>query len=461
MRKTILILSLFLSAYNLFSQQDSVLKNFKFRDVNYRAITFGVSGSGHYNNEQFAGADGKNHGGSGSIGAIYSIVKSTDRILLNTSVFIGTNYNNSKGSNGALNVKHRTSSISPGLSVLNKWYTRDIFFELGLDGKAYIYSSKDIHTNLSNVTNSYGSKQGNYEATVTAGVGKGRLENVTSMQNALWLHDALKKEGRLTRSLTADELNGLGQAIVKANNTRVLDYRKRTQFILETVDNYLQHHNLIDKTDIRYFSNLNDILFFAINASRLSGTETYIRVTPGIAYLDLEHSQSQTSSTNETDSKARSGRVTIGINRYRPASLHHQNNYGIGIYAGYRDNDYSQKQFASGVLVSELRLDPVLRQAGINLFFGHSIYPNTRTIIDFNVHSEGGFQTLDAESSSYGQVRLVGILNYFISYRTRFMFNVGTNYQSNIYGHDSYYHTIQKTWDNFQLFVNAGIEVNL
>ena len=75
----------------------------------------------------------------------------------------------------------------------------------------------------------------------------------------------------------------MGRTITTANNTRVLDARKRTQFILETVDNYLQQNGLINKTDIRYFSHLNDILFVAFNSPRLSGTKKFIRFTPGIA----------------------------------------------------------------------------------------------------------------------------------------------------------------------------------
>lgn len=103
------------------------------------------------------------------------------------------------------------------------------------------------------------------------------------MQNALWLNKALEEATLLSRQLSGDELNELGKTITKGNNTRVVDLRKRTRFILKIVDDFFQQKEIINSTNINYFSHLNDIMFFTVNNPRLSGTEHFIRFTPEIS----------------------------------------------------------------------------------------------------------------------------------------------------------------------------------
>ncbi len=462
MRKALLILRLFLFVYKTYSQQDPVLRNFTFRNVNYRAITFEVGGSGQYSNVDYTVGKSKGHGSNGVLGGGYRVIKSTDKILLNASANFGAYYSSSRSKNGSTDDRSRSGSFTPGFSVLNKWFSKKNFVELGAEAYRDLSSTKDIFTNSLNTisTNTFKGNRDNYFLSTTAGIGKGRLENVTSMQNAIWLNDALKKEGRLRHSLSSEELNGLGQAIVKANNTRVLDYRKRNQFILETVDQYFQQNDLIDKADIKYFSDLNDILFFAVNNTRLAGTEKYIRVMPAIAYVKTDQSQTIPDTRNNNRSTAKSARVSTGINRYIPFNIHHSNNYGIGIFANYQEVDATQKYFASGILTNELNINPVLRQAGANLFFEHAIYPNTRTVVNFSLRSEGGYEKIDGVSTSYGSLNFLGSVDYFISYRTRFTCTLGAIYQSNVYEYD-YYHNLQLMPDNIQVYANAGIQFNL
>lgn len=455
MRKIILILLLFISIHKVYSQEDSLLKKFKFRNVNYRAITFEANGSGEYNNTDYAAGRSKNQTGGGSLRASYYIVKSTDRILLNAYGAFNTSLSGSRSDNSSTDQKHRSFYFFPQAGILNKWFSKKIFTELGAEANMGLSSSRDF----SGSSTTFRGHEKDYFLSFTAGIGQGRLETITDMQNALWLNDALKKEGGLSRDLSATELNGLGHAIIKANNTRVLDLRKRTQFILETVDAYLQQNGLIDKTDIKYFSNLNDILFFAINYPRLSGTEKYIRFTPSITRLSNDQSNTASATTDDNRSTTKSARLSIGIKRYIPVNLRHQNNYGIGIFANYLDNDADQKYFVSGVLINETKTDAILRHAGINLFFEHAIYPNTRTAIGFNLQSEGGYEKIGDTSTGYGNVNLFGWLNYFISYRTRFTGNLGVRYQKNEFRVNNYF--IELLPDNIQLYANAGIQVSL
>jgi hypothetical protein len=457
MRKTILILLLFLSAHHLYSQQDSVLKNFKFRINTYRAITFNAGGGSQFSNNKLVTGTHKNNSSGGNFGASYYTVKSTDRIILSFSGGAGLSFSSSNAKDPASTNKNRSFSTSPQFSVLNRWFSKKMFTELGAD------ISASHNANKSSATSDPGPikyKQGNYSIAVNMGIGKGRLENIMDMQNALWLYKTLQEENRLSRSLNADELNELGRTITLANNTRVLDFRKRTQFMLETTDKFFQQKDVLTIDDARYFTSLNDILFFAVNNPRLSGKEIFIRLTPAINQAFLDQINDPVSTNNEGKATNKSVLFSAGISKYIPVNLRHQNNYGLSLKLDYTSYHQNDKYFVSGSLTNQFDINTTIKRAGVNLFFQHAIYPNTRTVISFDLRSEGGYQDVEQEKSFFGMADLSGSLNYFISYRTRLTCGLGVAWQKNLYGY-SYYQYLQQFADNIHLFANAGLQVNL
>jgi hypothetical protein len=278
------------------------------------------------------------------------------------------------------------------------------------------------------------------------------------MQNALWLNQLLMATKSLSRSLTAEELNGLGQAITKGNNTRVLDARKKTQFTLTTVDAYLQQQGLVNKTDINYFSNMNDILFYAFNEPRISGMEKYIRFTPSMTGSGNLQTQTITSYRYKDRYTNKSIELTSGISKYSPKNLLHQNNYGSFLKLGYLSNDVSISSFDSTGSISETKNNSVSKLASINLFYEHAIYPNTRTIITFNFQSEFGYFKTDFSKGLFGRSSLYGAINYFISYRTRLTCNIGAEYQKNTY---QIYLGNPGFPENLNLYANVGVNISL
>lgn len=456
MRK--ILLTLFLSAlvYSLSAQQDSVLRAFKFRNINYRAVNFNIGGGGQYSEINPAPGKNESQSTSWSTGANFYQIKSTDRILFTLSGSLNLDYGASKNLSPSGDSKNRSFHVGPQIFIQNKWFGRKLFTEAGAVVSSYTSNTSSKNTSFpsSNKTN-----WGRPSFVVTLGIGKGRLENITDMQNAIWLNKSLQKEGRLTRPLSAEELNGLGRAVTSANNTRVLDARKRTQFILEAVDDYFQQRGLVSKTDIKYFSNLNDIVFFAFNDPRLSGTETFIRATPGITLSRSKYTQQPSDIKNKTATTDQSVVLSIGINKYVPLNLQHQNNFGIALELGYFSYDYSLKNFSSGILQSEIDFESAIRQAGARLFFQHAIYPNTRTMVGLKFDTHAGYQDTENESGFFGTMNLTASMNYFISYRTRFTCHVAASYQENVYAIGTTYTYLQPR--TIQLLANAGLQVSL
>jgi len=456
MRITLLLLLTFFSI-TLFSQQDSLLKKFKYRIDHYQAINLSIGGNGNISNTNFPPGKNESKGSSGSIVSSYSLLQSTDRILLNVYASMLSNYGLTNTKTQSEENKYSSLNINSYVDIQNKWFSRKIFAEAGI-GIAAGFNNHTATTKNTSQDDETKNKQGQYSFSINAGIGKGRLENVTDMQNALWLYKALQEEHRLSRILSAEELNDLGRTITKANNTRILDNRKRTQFALQTADSFFQSKALIAENDICYFSFLNDILFFAFNNQRLSGTESFIRLTSS---LNLDN-RDQDGNIAFTDYKGRSMIKSIdlnaGIKKYVPASLKHQNNYGVSIKASYIDWNMTDKYFAPGNPTSIQEINSTLKQAGVTAFLQHAIYPNTRTIISFDLFGEIGYQHLEDEESFFGEVTLSGLLNYFISYRTRLTAGLGTSYRKN---------TFQSTYDiyllpeMFYLNANIGLQVSL
>ena len=461
MRKPLLLTVLIFPFTLLYSQEDSVLKNFKFRNANYRAISIFFNGSGQFQNVDYAGEDVDNNASAFAGAIAYQQTKSTDKKLFSFNAGLAPSFSSGKSKNENLNdvSKARSFGFSPQFTLNNKWFTPNTFFtELGIEGIANFSAGK---TTYSPPAYEYKNKSTYGNLAIIAGIGKGRLENITDMQNASWLARTLSSENRLSRSLSPEELNGLGRAITAANNTRVLDYRKKVQFILETVDNYLQQNGLVSKTDIKYFSNLNDILFFAFNDPRLSGTERFIRIKPSVESFDRSLKQIPNDTKNTTETFNLSALLTAGINRYVPQSLKHQNDFGMAMELFYQDADYSDRDYTAGNLNTSTDIESTLKQAGLTGFFQHGIYPNTRTVINFKVDARGGYQDFEEESSAYFASSLQASWNYFISYRTRLICNLGGQYQNNIYAVNNSYYYLQLLPNNFNVFANVGIEVNL
>jgi hypothetical protein len=338
--------------------------------------------------------------------------------------------------------------------VLNKWFNKKKFIELGIDGYAMLSGNKTTVNPIP--TGNSKDNQSGYSAAVNTGIGKGRLENITDMQNALWLAKTLQGVNRLRHRLTPEELDALGHTITTANNTRVLDARRRTQFILRTVDHYFQENHLIDTTDITYFSNLNDIVFFAFNTPRLSGTEKFIRFTPGMTGYDDKAWQNNYSDKRKEASTVRSLDLSIGISKYVPLSLKTQNNFGTALHFDYANINYANHYYTSGILTNETKDNADLRQAALNVFFEHAIYPNTRTQILFKLQSLGGYQELNKQTDWFVTANATAGWNYFISYSTRLQINLGGIYSKNAYEVDRY---VSQLPDNIQLYGSVVLNI--
>jgi len=454
MKKIILLFTSCIVSFTIFAQSDSLLKKFKYRIDHYRAVTLNASSGGQHGEADYPVGTHKYGASSAAVSGNYFTTTSTDKKLLTASVGLNGIFYRAKSQDQTSSNTRKNFSSVPNVTILNKWFSKKMFTELGADILGSFSSSKEVTQGYPVAAKN---NQVNYTATVTMGIGKGRLENVTDMQNALWLYKELVNVQRLAGTLSATDLLELGQSITKGNNTRVMDARKRTQFLLTTVDNYLQQKGLISKTDMAYFSTLNDILFYAYNNPRFAGTEKFIRLIPGVTGVNNNQFQPNSADKSKHLFNTRSLMLSTGFKKYSPASLSHQNNYGVALNFSYTNADLTDRDFTNGIITNELKGKTELKKAGANLFYEHAIYPNTRTNITLNLQTDFGYQNDDARKV-YTDANLFCNVNYFISYHTRLTFGAGAFYQRNMYTIGNY---VEIKPNSFQLYANGGLQISL
>lgn len=148
--KILSIISICFFALPLFGQQGPLLQNLKYRINRLRAINYNINGGSQFEQYDWASGNVKSNGTNGNLGAGYFFTKSTDQILLtaNTSLYSSL----ATGKVIAINEErsNRNFNVSPSINVLNKWFAKNYFTELGAVAIYNYSSSKYLQMNPTN-----------------------------------------------------------------------------------------------------------------------------------------------------------------------------------------------------------------------------------------------------------------------------------------------------------------------
>jgi hypothetical protein len=455
MRKKLLAFTLLFLSFVAFSQDKQLLKDYKYRINKYKALDLGFNTDGQSNNN-YAG-----YGGSRSIDGGLNVnffsIKSTDKIYRTISSGVAGNFSSRTDNSVTSSNKYKQIYVVPSININNKWYAENNFIELGASIKAEINTRNNKI--IRGIIEEDARSDKNVDINFTIGVGKGRLENITDMQNALWLATILQDDKNLNRKLTKDEVNDLAKVITQSNNFRILDGRKRIQYILTRVDTYLQSKNVVNKTDIKYFTNLNDVIFFANNFYRQAGTIKYIKIIPRLRNNKIVAEQFMAPTNKNVNSYfEKEIALRIGFEKYRPINLVNQFEYGIATNVSYLENKRTSKYYTNDSLISDIGNNPNGKRFGADYFIRYNFYPNTRTVIGFSLNGQNGYSIYDNESGIYSGINISVGANYFVSYNTRFVINVSENYVQYIYQSRPF---LNQNLYGLSLAFNAGLNISL
>jgi len=382
MRKRLLfmltsILCLYLTFETLNAQiSDFKLSDFKLPDYKRQGIDLDFSLTGQsikYDEPEYLS---KNHGFSGLFNGNYYFYKNNRNyqgIHTIGSSLIG---NYSKYSQDSITTKNNQFEGSLMISSSNLFYSKKQYFILiGFNGRIenstkeydYINSGafpyKEIEKELKN----------KFTLSPTIGFGKGRIEPIEDARQALYILEELKKVNSLKHEPSNDEILQLAKRIAELKNERVLDSRIQKIRELTILDSLLQSLDLVNKTDISYFSNLNDMWDFGGSPGRDCGYQIGLYEHPSFGYssihtIDREVDVDIDSTINENSFR---NTVSLDFSWNKPIRQKFQSNLWCSLnFKNWNDkNDPDYNHYYQNLTSS------------LGYSFGY--YPNTRTTLVF------------------------------------------------------------------------------
>jgi hypothetical protein len=430
-----------------FAQESTFqLKDYKYRTPGFQAlfVNFGLSGSISDSKSSTGNDQSIKNFSLLPSNLTYKKVISTDRRLHYSSVsLIPDLYSNKEIMSNEERV-YNTSSASFNWTRNDRYYKNSLWFiewgnVLSMSGNRRRYSEPFQRTKENNVY---------LNNTVSIGIGKGRIEQVQDAQMALCILKDLQTQGLLDGEVTPAISNSFAQLITDINNRRVFDFRRRRIYELTRIDSFLNNSGLINKSDIRHFTTVNDDWAFAINPYRRHGTAWFARLKPSIGY-SRSYSNIVNASNYENTRENTSVSLTpeIGFEKYVAVNLQWQYNMGASIaYEGIRYYTI-QKNIAPNNNFEE-KVNDYYSIASFSGFAGLGYFPNTRTQLGGTLTAN--VSNVDDNSFNFSP-DLYLFANYFVGYRTYITAQGSIKYND---------YNVGTAVHNKQLHINAGISIS-
>jgi hypothetical protein len=288
-----------------------------------------------------------------------------------------------------------------------------VFFE-GLTNFQYYYSHRKSSSEANTVSDKYQSR--NLTLSAGMGVGIGRIERVNDLWQGYYILEKLKQQNSLDRELAEKDIFEFAQLISKLKNKRFFDARLRKIAELQSLDSILHSQNLIEHSDISYFTTLNDYWSYGSFWERKSGRELKLQLLPEIL------SEYYKSNNTVSDSPTRANLVSkIQFDCSKQINLFWERTAHI-------DMINTTLLTKNGDVPDNYPNNLV----GTNASFGFGYFPDSRTRIGFSGHYSGNespyYVGENVTKNWMNNFRLNFEANYFISPQLQITGNFSGNY---------------------------------
>ncbi|MGN6399233.1 MAG: hypothetical protein ACTHMD_02195 [Flavisolibacter sp.] len=424
--KSILLFTSLAFTLTDFAQDSSFqLKDYQYRTPGFKALSINVNFSGSINNTKAVDLTQKKDRNFYLLPSRFSYngFVSTDKRTHATSLsftpsFLYYNTNNDGSSSKSRTLQYNLSWYNNDRFYKNsKW-----FFELGNQLTNMWENNREKDTVLNN---RYRSMQ--LEDKISFGFGKGRIEMVQDAQMALYILNDLQEQGLLQDRVTPEVAGNFAKLITNINNKRVFDTRKRRVYELTQIDSFLRSSGLLNRTDIRHFTIINDNWALAFNPGRLSGSDWFIRIQPSAGLQKTTSSSDLQAYTSDSRylTKFFALAPVIGYEKFVPVNLKWQRNMTASLSwkTTWANEDSKTNSNGSEIRSIIKRHEPEVR---LSASYGMGYYPSNRAAINTNLQIEATHVEFD-NSSWKNATTLSPSVNLsadcFISYKTRLSFN--------------------------------------
>lgn len=421
--KTKILPFVFLFSFSASAQDSSFqLKDCKYRTPGFKTLTLGLNMSGTTSSSK---SSSQNEDVSTNFNLVpthfaFTKIISTETRLHQSTFTLLPRVNVSKTKENNEERKFNQFQASFQWERSDRLYKSSLhFIEFG-----NLFDASVINQNLKQTQADYKSTSLQLQNTLSIGFGRGRIERVQDAQMALFILNDLKAQGLLHGEVTAAEVNFFAQLITEINNKRVFDFRRRRVYELTRLDSFLQSSGLVQKTDVRHFTTVNDNWASAINPYRQSGTAWFIRVKPGFDYSHSsvnEKFPAGSSSKRNVNGLSFSLTPEVGIEKYIPTSLRWQQNMGVTL--AYNISKHN-RTFENTSLLNTTMYEWEVNswRTRFTGFYGVGLFPNNRTRVGLDLLTNFYYGVTHLNSFKERRWTLSPELNlhanYFIGYRT-------------------------------------------
>lgn len=345
-------------------------------------------------------------------------------------------------------------SFSTSASTRNLFYFQSpLFLEIGptisYGYSRYINRSSEEDENRDPLSDYYYKNSYNsINAALEIGAGYGRIEPIIDAQMALFILNDLKKENRLAKEPTHEEIYKLAEIISTNRNKRFFDNRQKVIDDIKAIDSYLIANGIVSQADAAYFTTIYDNWQYANNPFRESGFR--VSMGPSVGYF-LSSSFFERESNNYVfdiqdflESENKVNQVLLGawakLRYEKPINLTWQRSLSAAINyhwgnAVTRNNDDPETEKEQSDFTAEFAI-------------AWGYYPNTRTYVDLEINIGGQINKSDryyalpddtnVDKVDYKNVYVSPRLSGYYYFSPQLRLNLNTSLNYNFYKTDNF-----------------------
>lgn len=353
--------------------------------------------------------------------------KIIDQVL---SSFYGK-YDFQKSGNSSGLSKTYQPGMNFNLNGSRKYYLREdkLFIEGVTNFQFYFDNRKITYANNNLSTDSF--RSNSFLLSSGLGIGLGRIEHVNDLWQGYYMLEKLRQQNSLSRELQENDIFEFSKFISKLKNKRFFDSRLRKIAELKSLDSLLHDQNLVERSDISYFTILNDYWSFPIYFDRKSGKELIFQLLPEI---ESDYYKSDDSYLN---TPVKTNLVSIiQFDCYKQLNL-------------FWDRDFHLGAINTTLLTknSDVSIEYPGNLFRTNANFGFGFYPDTRTRLKIT-GNYSGYESMFQYNENITKYWLNNFglkleASYYISPQLQISGNLNGNYYFSEYnsnhGHNIYY----------------------
>jgi hypothetical protein len=432
--KSMLTTCILLCAIVLHAQEPSdsfQIKDYKYRTPGFKALSFDLNFSGGFSKYGIADSIQIKENNFYLSPATFTFYKtlSTDKRIHESNYIFSISGNSSKIKSSNQDVKsHRIIGSFAWLTRDQVFRKNNWFWEYG--NYIHVIGQKNNQKAI-NSDYKFSLVYMNEEAFV--GVGKGRIENVSDAQMALFILNDLESQGLIETKGSKEQQLEFARLITDISNQRIFDFRRRRIYELQRIDSFIKQNGLSASTDIRHFTTINDNWIYSFAPFRKNGDQWFFRIRPGIEFRKENNFTKSTGSSSDRTMQNRTISIgpEAGYEAHKAKSLKWQRSFGLEISYKHRFQNFEAEEKMNGTVGFSEKREFQDNWTELNGFYLLGYLPNTRTYITASL----GAQLIESPLPFNGKgITFTSFLqfqgSYFLGYRTRLLASLGLSYNN-------------------------------